>query len=81
MRLCGQVQRVHLVALELGGRAVSVPFDQPVFVVGPLEGEQGKPELLDGAEGPEPQEVLLQGPDEALGAAVAFGRADKGRQR
>jgi hypothetical protein len=50
-------------------------------VIGLPELEEGKPEFLDGAEGPDPQEVLLQRPDEPLGAAVALGGADKGRGR
>src|SRR5687767_1753042 len=55
--------------------------DQPSFVVGPLEVEQGETELLDGVEGPDPEQVLLERPDEALGAAVPFGRPDKGGRR
>ncbi len=47
-----------------------VPLDEPGGVVGLLEGEQGLTELFQGAEGPHPQEVLFQGADEALGAAV-----------
>jgi hypothetical protein len=52
-------------------RAVAVAPNQPVLVVGLPEGDQGEPELPDGAEGPEPEGVLLQGPDELLEAAVA----------
>src|SRR4028118_257788 len=52
---------------------------QPRRVVGPAEGEQGRAQLLDGAEGPHPQQVLLQGPDEALGAAVPFRCANERR--
>ena len=59
---------------------VAVPLDQPVFVVGLPEVEQGEAELLDGLEGPHPEEVLLERPDEPLGAAVALGRADEGRR-
>ena len=37
-----------------------------------LELEQRLPQFLDGVEGPYQQELLLQGPDEPLGHAVAF---------
>ena len=56
-----------------------MPPDQPVFVVGPLEVDQGETEILDGPECPDPEEVLLERPDEALGAAVALWRPDEGR--
>jgi hypothetical protein len=58
---------------------VAMPLDQPVFVVGPPEVDQGQAEFLDGAECPDPEQVLLQGPDEPLGAAVALRRSDEGR--
>ena len=79
MRLCGQWQLVHLVASELGWRAVFVALDQPIFVVGPPEVDQGQAKFLDGAEGPDPEEVFLQGADEPLGASIALRRSDEGR--
>ena len=57
---------------------MAVALDQPVFVVGLPEVDQGEAEFLDGPEGPDPEQVLLQRPDEPLGAAVALGRADEG---
>src|SRR6187455_2440111 len=60
---------------------MAVPLDQPAFVVGPPELDEGEAEFLDGSEGPDPEEVLLQRPDEPLGAAVALGGADEGRRR
>jgi hypothetical protein len=36
---------------------VSVPLDQPVFIVGLPELAEGKPEFLDGVEGPHIVEV------------------------
>ena len=50
----------------------SVAFDQPGVVVGFPECEQRLPQFLDGLEGPHPEQVLLQGADEPLGAAIAF---------
>jgi hypothetical protein len=40
--------------------------------------QQGLTEVLDGIEGPHPEQVLLQGADEALGAAVALGGSHEG---
>ncbi len=47
-------------------------FDQPGVVVGFPEREQRLPQLLDGLEGPHPEQVLFQRADEPLGAAIAF---------
>src|SRR5215207_9268099 len=58
-----------------GGWSEPVPLDQPGGVVGLAELEQRHAQVLDGVEGPHPQQVLLQGADEAFGAAVAFRRA------
>ena len=54
-------------------------LDRPVFVVGPPEVDQGQAEFLDGAEGPDLEEVLLERPDEPLGASIALRRSDEGR--
>lgn len=53
-------------------------LDQPLLVVAPLEGGQGRLEVGEGGERLDPQEVLFQGADEALGAAVALGLPDVG---
>src|SRR5215216_1564327 len=53
-------------------------FDQPAIVVGLAEREQRLPQLLDGLEGPHPEQVFLEGADEALGAAIAFRGPDEG---
>ena len=55
-------------------------LDQSGVVIGFLERKQRLPQLLDTLEGPHPQQVLLQGADEPLGAAIAFRGADKGRR-
>lgn len=54
-------------------------LDQPMLVVILLELLKGGLQLLDGIEGPDPEQVFLQRPYEALGASVAFWGADKGR--
>src|SRR5438105_3627925 len=57
-----------------------MPFDQPSGVVDLAESEQRLAKVLDCIEGPDPQEVLLERSDEALGAAVSLGRPDEGRR-
>ena len=62
----------------LRGRSVADPPDDPVVVEALREVAQCLVELPDGAEAPQPEELLLQGADEALDAAVALGLADEG---
>src|SRR5690242_12638569 len=50
-----------------------MPLDDPALVVGLLERNECQAEFLDGREVADPQQVLLQGPNEPLGAAVALG--------
>ena len=54
-----------------------MPLDEPSRVVDLPELDQGVAELLDGVEGPHPEQVLFQGADEALGAAIALRRPHK----
>src|SRR5512134_1869988 len=54
--------------------------DQPVGVVPGGEVEQSQAQFLDGLEVADPEQVLLQRPDEALGDAVALRLADEGRR-
>ena len=63
----------------MGRRSVTEVLEDPLLVVLTLELQQGLPQVFDRLEGPHPQEVLLEGPDEPFGAAVAFGLADEGR--
>src|SRR5919112_3385734 len=73
----------HLVELgstDVSRRPVAVPLDDPAVVVGLPEPLQRRPQLLDRLEAPHPQQVLLQGADEPLGAAVALGLPDEGRR-
>src|SRR3954452_7392059 len=55
-----------------------MPFDEPDRVVDLPKNEQRLTELLDGVEGAHPEQVLLQGPDEALGAAIPLGSPHEG---
>src|SRR4051794_20607626 len=57
-----------------------MPFDQPGGVVALPKDEQCLTELLDGVEGAHPEQVLLQGPDEALRTAVPLRRPHEGRR-
>ena len=52
--------------------------DDPLTVVALQELLAGLQELLDDVEAPDPQRLLLERPDEALGAAVAPGLAHFG---
>ena len=72
MRLRGHRHRADLIVSDLSGRLVAVPLDDPGLVVGSLERDECQPQFLDGREVADPQQVLLQGPDEALGTAIAF---------
>src|SRR3954469_1142583 len=55
-----------------------MPFDQPGGVVALPKDEQCLTELFDGVEGAHPEQVLLQGPDEALRTAVPLRRPHEG---
>src|SRR3954467_11143534 len=55
-----------------------MPFDEPGRVVDLSKDEQRLTELLNGVEGPHPEQVLLQGPNEALGAAIPLRRPHEG---
>jgi hypothetical protein len=47
-------------------------LDQPLLIVPPLELAEGLDQLGDRGEVPDPEQVLLQGPDEAFGDAVGL---------
>src|SRR3954469_2441424 len=55
-----------------------MPFDEPGCVVALPKVEQRLPKLLDGVEGPHPEQVLLERADEALGAAISLRRPHEG---
>ena len=58
-----------------------MPFDAPALVVADAEVGEGLVELVDGREEAQPEQLLLERADEALGTAVALGRADEGGAR
>jgi len=60
------------------GRSVADAPDDPVVFEAVGKVAERMVELLDGAESVQPEELLLQGADEALDAAVALGLADEG---
>ncbi len=63
------------------GRSVADPPNNPVVVEAAGEVAECVVELLDGPESVEPEQLLLQGPDESLDASVALRLADEGRAR
>ncbi len=65
----------------LGGGSVADPPDDPVLIEAVPEFAQCGVQLCNGAEAPQPKQLLLQGADEALDAPVALGLADEGRAR
>ena len=68
-----------MISSDGSGWAVAVALDQPVFVVGALEFEQGLAQGLDRFEPADPEQVFLEGADKAFGAAIAFGCANERR--
>src|SRR3954464_11365782 len=73
-------QLVELSGPDLGRCPVAVPLDDPGLVVNLPELLERQAQLLDGGEGPDPEQVLLQRPDEPLGAAVALRLAHERRR-
>ena len=53
--------------------------EDPVRVVRAAEFIERRPQLLDRVEGSNPQQLLLEGSEEPLGASVALGRANEAR--
>src|SRR3954454_15019710 len=80
LRLRGHGHWADLIGADLSGRFVAVPLDDPALVVGLPKGDERQAKLLDRVEAADPQQVLLQGPDEALGTAIALGLAHEGRR-
>jgi len=62
----------------LRGRSVADALDDPVVVEALRKVAQRLVELSDGAEAPRPGELLLQGADEAIEAAIVLGLAGEG---
>src|SRR3954451_20884353 len=57
-----------------------MPFDEPGRVVDLPKNEQRLTEFLDGVEGPHPEQVLLEGANKALRAAIPLGSPHEGRR-
>ena len=57
-----------------------MPRYEPGFIVAPGECDELGAQFLDCFERPHPEQVFLQGSDEALGDAVALGLAHQGRR-
>src|ERR1700756_5371043 len=57
-----------------------MPRDEPSFIVALGECDELGAQFLDGFERPHPEQVLLQGSDEALGDAIALEFAHEGRR-
>src|SRR3954462_6714245 len=55
-----------------------MPFDEPGRVVALPKDEQRLTEFLDGVEGPHPEQVLLEGANKALRAAISLRRPHEG---
>src|SRR3954453_14365065 len=72
------MSKAALLGANLVRGAVAVPGDEPGGVVVGDELLQPAPQVLDGLEGVHPEEVLLEGADEAFRDAVALGLADEG---
>jgi transposase len=53
--------------------AVAMAFDQPVFVLGALKLQQHLPQFLNRAEPSDPEQVFLEGPDEASAQPLLSG--------
>jgi len=63
---------------RLGRRAVAVPFDQPLLVVGAAEGADGGAELVECIEAADPEQLLFERLQGFLGDAVRFRLAVEG---
>ena len=67
-----------MIGPHLGRGAMTVAGDEPGFIVVPGELDERGSQLFDGVEGSHPQQVLLEGSDEALCDAVALGLSHEG---
>src|SRR5918998_3572063 len=72
------MSKAVLLGADLVRGSVPVPGDEPGGVAVGDEVLQSAAQLFDGVEGLHPQEVLLEGADEALRDAVALRLADEG---
>jgi hypothetical protein len=80
MKHGGGGTRAEFAPVLRGRSTADAPYG-PVVVEAVGKLAQCLVELLDGAEAPQPEEMLRQGADEALDAAVALGLTDEGWAR
>jgi hypothetical protein len=71
--------RRKLLVTERGRGDEPMPLDQPRRVVGFVERQQRLTQVLDGLAGADPEQVLLERPNELLGTAISLGCTDEGR--
>ena len=62
---------------HLGGGGIAMPLEQPMPVEPFLEVKQRLPEFLDGVEGPHPQKLLLQRPENRSATPLPSGARTK----
>src|SRR6201982_2295513 len=67
-----------LIGSHLDWSTIAVPSDEPSFVVASGELDECGSQLFAGVAGSPPQQVLLQGSDEALCDAIALGFSHEG---
>ena len=80
MRLSGHFNVTDSIGPNLGRCLVYVSFDDPGLATGFLEILKRLAQLLDGLEASDPEEVFLEGPNEALGTTITLGFAHVGRR-
>jgi hypothetical protein len=77
--LCDVLNVQFLFLPDGGRRAVPVALDEPLLVVGPLGRRQRLAQIFDRVEPADPEQVLLERPDEPFGAAIALRGTDEVR--
>ncbi|MBK9376506.1 MAG: hypothetical protein IPN03_23010 [Holophagales bacterium] len=74
-------KRIEEAGALLRGGEEAVAFDAPLVVVAMLEADEGALEIFESVETMEAEELLLEGSDEGLGAAVSLALSHVGRAR
>ena len=63
-----------------GRRFIAMALDNPLFVIKALKKEKSLAPFLHSGKVLHPEQVFLEDPDKALGAAIAFRSPDKSRR-